>query len=291
MMNTATNETSYELTPTQEAMLLCSLYAPNSPAYFEQFGYAYRGSLNVATFKSAWQRLIDRHSSLRTSFHWSDHNPRQVVHARVELPFKFLDWRRVGSSAEGEQRVREFLEADRAEGFDVSQAPLMRVALAQTDTNEFYIIISNHHLVLDGWSMGVIRREVSEIYGALLRNEAVELPAAPAFSDYVERLRTKNSDAESFWRSELDGFSAPNNLPIDKAPGSLPAADEQFGEQTIALLKELSSRLQSLARQNRLPLSTLLQAAWADLLSVYCHTEAVLFGITAYDRPYAFPEV
>ena len=71
MMNTATNETSYELTPTQEAMLLYSLYAPNSPAYLEQFGYAYRGSLNVPTFKSAWQRLIDRHSSLRTSFQLS----------------------------------------------------------------------------------------------------------------------------------------------------------------------------------------------------------------------------
>ncbi len=289
-MTIAANETSYELTPTQEAMLLYSLYAPASPAYFEQFCYAYRGSLNVAAFKSAWQQVIRRHSSLRTSFHWSDHNPRQVVHAEVELPFKFLDWRD-GASAENEQRLRELLEADLSTNFDVSQAPLLRVAVAQTGTNDFYIIISNHHLVLDGWSMGIIRREVSTLYDALAHDEEPALMPAPKFYDYVQRLRGNDKEAEGFWRSELRGFSAPNTLPIDNAPGTLPAADEQFGEQKVELSHELSSRLQTIARQNRLTLSTILQAAWAIVLSRYCNTEDVLFGITVSGRPYDFPDI
>jgi amino acid adenylation domain-containing protein len=289
-MNIAANEKSHELTPTQEAMLLYSLYAPNSPAYFEQFCYLYRGALNIDAFKSAWQRVVDRHSSLRTSFHWSDDDARQIVHEQAELPFKFLDWRDA-SPDEREQRLREFLEADRAEGFDVSQAPLLRIAVAQTGANEFYIVVSNHHLVLDGWSMGVVRREVSEIYGALLRNEAVEFPAPPDFFDYLLRTQTNDGAAEDFWRCELHGFAAPNNLPVDNAPGALPAADEQFGEQELELSNELSSRLQTFARQNRVTMSTLLQAAWAVLLSRYCNTEDVLFGITVSGRPYDFPEI
>jgi amino acid adenylation domain-containing protein len=289
-MTTVTKELSYELTPTQEAMLLYSLYAPGSPAYFEQFCYRYRGSLNIEAFKAAWQQIIDRHPSLRTSFHWADDNARQTVHATVELPFKYLDWRELATTNRDEH-LREFLKTDGLEGFDVSKAPLLRIALIQTGECEFYIVISNHHLVIDGWSMGVIRREVSEIYGALARHDTLELPAAPAFSDYVERLGTHSNDAETFWQNELKGFSAPNNLPFDRAPGTLPAADEQFAERSISLSSDLSSRLQAVARKHRLTMSTLLQSAWAVLLSRYCNTEDVVFGITVSGRPYDFPEV
>src|SRR5438309_4328008 len=289
-MTIAPNSLSYELTPTQEAMLLYSFYAPKSPAYFEQFCYAYRGSLQVDAFQTAWQRVIDRHSSLRASFHWTDDSARQIVHDRVELPFKFLDWREI-SATEQEQRLREFLEADRSAGFDVAQAPLLRIAVAQTGTNQFYIVISNHHLVLDGWSMGVIRREVSDIYGALSRQEAIELRSAHEFCDYLNRLQTSGNDAATFWRNELGGFAAPNDLPVDNAPGTLPSADEEFGEETVTLSNELSSRLQTVARKNRLTMSTVLQAAWAMLLSRYCNTDDVLFGITVSGRPYDYPEI
>lgn len=271
-------------------MLLYSLYAPESPAYFEQCCYHYRGPLNVDVFKSAWQKVIDRHSSLRTSFHWTDDNAHQIVNERAELPFKFLDWRDL-DAAERDERLREFLEADRREGFDVSKAPLLRVTLAQAAGDQFYIIISNHHLVLDGWSMGIIRREVSILYGALARNEETALAPAPEFFGYVQRLQTNSTDAETFWRNELDGFAAPNILPVDSAPGTLPSAEEAFGEQSVALSNELSSRLQTVARKNRLTMSTVLQAAWAILLSRYCNINDVLFGITVSGRPYDFPDV
>jgi surfactin family lipopeptide synthetase C len=291
-MTTAVDQKTYELTPTQQAMLFFSRYAPNSPAYFEQFCYSYRGPLNVPAFTSAWQRVIDRHPSLRTSFCWDDESgPRQIVHEHAELPFTFLDWRDL-MEVEQAERLTEFLESDIRRGFDLSRAPLIRLAVIQTGANDFHIVISNHHLVLDGWSMGVIRGEVSEFYQASLAGKDIELPAAPDFGGYVERLRDeKQTEAETFWRQELAGFAAPNSLSMDKAPVSLPSPGEEFAEQMLSLTEELSNQLQACARRNRLTMSTLAQAAWSVLLSRYCNSDDVMFGITVSGRPYDFPEI
>jgi amino acid adenylation domain-containing protein len=287
---TADHDNLFDLTATQEAMLLYSIYAPKSAAYFEQFCYAYRGALDVEAFKAAWQRVVNRHSMLRTSFRWSEQaGPRQVVHDRVDVPFAFEDWRDL---AEHEQRLTEFLEADCAQGFDVSVAPLIRVAVLQTGSDSFYIVISNHHLVLDGWSLGVVRREVTQVYQASIARQEIELPPPPAFSTYVDWLGNKFSkDAKDFWRGALGDSNAPEPLPIDRAPGMLPGADEQFGELALDVPEELSNRLQTAARKHRVTMSTIAQGAWAILLSRYCRSNDVLFGITVSGRPYDFEEV
>ncbi len=289
---TADQDNVFDLTPTQEAMLLYSIYAPKSAAYFEQFCYAYRGALDVEAFTAAWQQVVNRHSILRTSFRWSEEaGPRQVVHDRVEVPLVFDDWRDL-TGPQQEEKLTQFLEADCARGFDVSVAPLIRVAVLQTSSDAFYIVISNHHLVLDGWSMGVVRREITEVYQALTHAEEIELPTPPAFSTYVDWLGNQTSeDTRGFWRAALGDFNEPEPLPIDRAPGMLPGADEQFGELAIDVPEELSNRLQTAARKHRLTMSTIAQGAWAILLSRYCRSNDVLFGITVSGRPYDFAEV
>jgi amino acid adenylation domain-containing protein len=282
----------HEMTPTQEAMLLYALYAPDSPAYFEQFCYSYRGSLNVNALASACEQIVNRHAILRASFCWdNDNRPRQIVQDHVELPFTFYDWSKY-SAAGQDERLTAFLTQDQQTGLDLAKAPLIRLAVIRICEDDFRIIISNHHLVLDGWSMGIFRREVSQTYQALIRSEHVDLPAPPDFQDYVAWLKREPSpNVESFWRNQLSGFSAPNALPIDHTPARLPAANEEFDEQSIALPSGLSRRLQDRARASRVTMSTMAQAAWAVLLSRYCNSDDVLFGITVAGRPYDFPEV
>ena len=282
----------HELTPTQEAMLLYALYAPDSSAYFEQFCYSYRGPLNVDALADACEQIINRHRILRASFCWDDENrAQQIIPDHVELPFTFCDWSEC-SAAEQDDRLSAFLRHDQKTGFDLAKAPLIRLAVIKMSEDDFRIVISNHHLVLDGWSMGIFRREVSQTYQALIRDEHLELPTPPDFQEYVKWLeRAPSTQAESFWRNELSGFTAPNALPIDRAPGRLPAADEEFDEQLIGLPAGLSRRLQDRARASRVTMSTMVQAAWAVLLSRYCDTEDVLFGITVSGRPYDFPEI
>lgn len=289
---TPNHDNVFELTPTQESMLLYTVYAPKSAAYFEQFCYAYRGALDVEAFRTAWQQVVNRHSMLRTSFRWSEQaGPQQVAHDRVEVPLVFEDWRDLTRSQQ-EERLAQFLEADCARSFDVSVAPLIRVAALQTSSDAFHIVISNHHLVLDGWSMGVVRREVTQVYQALCGGQEVELPPAPEFSTYVDWLDNHTSaDAKDFWRAALAGFAQPDPMPIDRAPGVLPGADEEFSELSIDVPEELSNRLLTAARKYRLTMSTIAQGAWAVLLSRYCRSNDVLFGITVSGRPYDFAEV
>src|SRR5882757_8262983 len=99
----------YELTSTQEAMLLYSLYAPRSTAYFEQACYSYQGLLDRRAFAKAWQQVVDRHAILRAGFSGDDsEHLSQIVYQEATLPFQYHDWRRL-SPAQQQERLQQFL--------------------------------------------------------------------------------------------------------------------------------------------------------------------------------------
>jgi surfactin family lipopeptide synthetase C len=277
----------YPLTPTQQAMLVYSLYAPESPAYFEQVCYSYQGPLDPKAFSQAWQQVVDRHVILRTGFP-SDDTERivQVVYWHAALPFEQHDWRTL-SETQRRERLDKFLRDDSRRGFDLSNPPLIRVAVLQTEDDAYWIVVSNHHIILDGWSMSVVRNEVSQVYQKLTHQKVIELKPAHPFSDYLTWLGKKNAgEAENFWRRELSGFVTPNKLPIDNAAGKLPGPNEDFDEKELSLSASVTTAIQACARRHHLTMSAFLQGAWAMLVSRYCGVEDVVFGITVSGRPY-----
>ncbi|MBC8030242.1 MAG: amino acid adenylation domain-containing protein [Pyrinomonadaceae bacterium] len=283
----------YELTPTQQAMLIYSLYAPRSKAYFEQVCYAYKAALDVHAFAEAWQQVVSRHAILRTSFSWNDSEHLvQIVHPGVDLPFEEQDWREL-FGLQQEERLKEFLRDDSERGFDLACPSLLRVAVLQTQDDAYWIVVSNHHIVLDGWSMSVVRNEVSQIYRKLAHDEPVELGPARHFGAYVEWLdqQQTSTEAETFWRHELEGFSLQNDLPIDKNAGKLSNPNETFSEKHVSLSPSLTASIQSCARRHHLTMSAFVQGAWAVLLSRYCGVDDVVFGITVSGRPYEMPGI
>jgi amino acid adenylation domain-containing protein len=291
MMVENSNEV-YELTPTQQAMLIYSLYAPRSKAYFEQVCYSYEGPLDTRAFAQAWQQIVNRHAILRTSFSWDDSEHLiQIVHSHAALPFEEQDWRELPASQQ-QDRLEQFLQHDSSRGFDLAKPPLLRVAVLQTQDNAYWIVVSNHHIILDGWSMSVVRNEVSQIYQNRVHGQSVELEPAHHFAEYVEWLgRQSSTEAESFWRHELYGFALPNDLPIDEDAGKLSNPDENFGEQELSLSTSLTRTIQACARRHHLTMSTFVQGAWAVLLSRYCGADDVVFGITVSGRPYEMPGI
>src|SRR5262245_15299233 len=123
----------YPLSAVQEGLLFHTLYAPRSGVYFNQLSLALHGVVDVSALRRAWVEAIDRHSILRTAFVWEGRErPLQIVWKRVPLPWEQLDWRNCPETLKA-QRVEEFLAADRSEGFELTQAPLMRLALLQLD--------------------------------------------------------------------------------------------------------------------------------------------------------------
>jgi len=206
----------YTLAPLQAGLLFHSLYSP-SGEYFVQLSCTLSGEVSPEALQQAGQEVVNRHSVLRTFFVWQDlKEPVQIVRQHVTLPWLSLDWRTLAPALQ-QQQLSEFLAADLARGFDLQQAPLMRFALIQVAEETYHFVWSFHHLLLDGWSMPLVTKELFTFYEGLSQGQRVELAAVRPYRDYIRWLREQEPGAaEPFWRKLLKGFSAPTALGIER---------------------------------------------------------------------------
>ncbi len=275
----------YPLAPLQHGLMFHSLYEPNSSVYRIQLTCRLTGPLDVEAFLQAWQRLLERHDILRTCFRAEGlDQPLQIVERQVRLPIIEHDWRSL-SEAERLQRWQALQAADHRQAYDFRVAPLMRLNLAQTGEDEHYLLWSYHHVLIDGWSMPLLIREVFETYRALRCGENLDMAPTQAYRDYIAWLQTQDmAAAENYWRAQLAGFEAATVLGADLAPGSKVRVSETR-TQRLTLTTGASQDLQRLVKQRQLTLNTLVQAAWGLLLSHYSGQRDVVFGITVSGRP------
>ncbi|HEX2095189.1 MAG TPA: amino acid adenylation domain-containing protein, partial [Longimicrobiaceae bacterium] len=277
-------EDVFPLTSMQEGMLFHTLLEPGHGVYVGQVCYEVRGRIDADAFRHAWQGVLDRHAALRAAFPSVPGGgvPVQVVRRRVALPFLQQDWR--GCLASGREAALEaYLREDRTRGFDPSVAPLLRVALFRTGEASHYLVWSFHQMVLDGWSLPLVFRDLAALYDASLRGEEPRLPRFAPFREYVGWLRRQDPvRAECYWKELLAGFTGPTPLPLDGT-----GAGEHPGIEVaeLHLSREASDSLQALVRRHGLTVNTLLQGAWALLLSRYGAEEDVVFGTTVSGRP------
>ncbi|HEX5889007.1 MAG TPA: amino acid adenylation domain-containing protein, partial [Pyrinomonadaceae bacterium] len=288
---TATIEERYPLSPLQQGMLFHSVYAPDSSIYIGQLSFALEGDLDMKAFAAAWQRAVARHAILRTSFAWENLNePLQTVNERIELPVETLDWRKL-PPLEQQNRLDALSKEERRRGFDLAVAPLMRLKLVQLGDESYRFIWTHHHLLLDGWSIALLLKEVFSDCESLRRGLDREPPATRAYRDYIAWLGQQDvSRARSFWKTYLDGFLAPTPLGVDHAPAD-PARKADIRRLPARLSQTESERIRVFARQNRLTVSTLFQGAWARLLSFYSRDSDVVYGTTVAGRPAGFAGV
>ncbi len=292
-----TIEDIYLLSPTQQ--LFYSIDAANPALGFEQWHFTLHGALNVMAFKHAWEQVVNRHPVLRTAFQVEGlSEPHQIVYRQVNLPWNQQDWRD-RSDEEQQWQLELFLRADQATGFDISQAPLMRVALIQVKEDVYHLIWSTHHLVIDGWSWPLVFKDLSWLFEADQQRGTVE-QKSPPYRNYITWLQQQEfAQAEAFWRQTLQGFIAPTPLagckkPMRRgkpAPLTSSNRDICFGEIDFRLSPEVLAALKALARQNQVTLSTLFQGAWTLLLSASSGREEVVFGATFSGRPAELSDV
>jgi amino acid adenylation domain-containing protein len=285
-MSTRQIEDAYPISPTQQGILFHSLYAPEAGVYVEQLVCTIKGDLNIAAFTQTWQLVIDRHPILRTAFAWKNlEQPLQIVGRQVKLPWQQLDWRDRSSEAQAAD-LKQFLAEDRARGFDFSKVPLMRLTLIQLGAQEYRFIWSHHHILLDGWSLPLLLKDIFTCYEALQQGRPAALSQPRPYRDYIAWLQKQDlAAAEGFWRALLAGVSAPTPLTVDRPFADEPEFEQPLGEQHMRLPEATSAVLRELTREHRLTLNTLVQGAWAILLSRYSREEDVIFGATVSGRP------
>ncbi|MDB4967396.1 MAG: non-ribosomal peptide synthetase, partial [Myxococcales bacterium] len=264
-------EAVYPLAPMQEGMLFHTLLEPESAVYFEQMSCVLVG-LDLDAFEKAWQQTVARHAVLRTSFWWEGlPKPLQCVHNQVDITV--------------ERHAAIDLEADRARGFTLDRAPLMRLQAAPLDGERTQFVWSFHHLLLDGWSTSLVIRDVFEHYQANVEGRAPRLSPAGSHEAYVRWLAEQDRDAATqFWKETLRGFTAPTPL------GARPATGE-VREERVELSAAASDALRQLARRNAVTLNNVVQAAWGLLIARYSGEADVVFGVTVAGRPAELPLV
>ncbi len=278
-------EDVYPLSPMQQGMLFQALYAPESALYFEQYTCVLHGHLSLTAFKQAWQDVIMQHPILRVFFVWEElEEPIQVVCQQVALQWSELDWRDLSETVQ-QKRFQRFQQDDCAHGFDLTRAPLIRMCLIRLDEVRYHFIWSYHHLLLDGWSVGLVLQAVFSRYRAYQRGEPFSPSLSLSYKEYLLWLQQQNMEsAEAFWRKELAGFSAPTPLPYDHPLAQSQTRDARYEEQEIWLTWEAVNKLEATARTSHLTLNTLAQGAWAMLLSRYSGEVDIVFGTVVSGR-------
>jgi amino acid adenylation domain-containing protein/non-ribosomal peptide synthase protein (TIGR01720 family) len=287
-----TIEDVYPLSPMQQGLLFHTLLDSASGVYIEQFCCTVHGEIDQSRFQAAWQRAVDRHPALRTSFrHLGLRQPLQIVHRQVRIEFAYWDWRELSHEA----RQREFeayLQRDRERGFDLSNPPLMRLALLRIAGDACQVIWTYHHLLLDGWSVPIVLNDVLADYESARDRERVrQMPSRP-YRDFIAWHRGQDLEvAERFWRRALEGFTAPTPLTVDVPNETRLGEMSPHEEAGIELSKTSTDALRSLGRLHQLTLNTFVQAAWGLLLSHYSGQDDVLFGATVSGRQASVPGV
>ncbi|HEX7238650.1 MAG TPA: condensation domain-containing protein, partial [Longimicrobiaceae bacterium] len=205
----------------------------------------------------------------------------------ARVPLRREDLRGAGME-DPEARIARYLDEDRHEGFDLGEAPLTRVALFRTGEREHRMVWTHHHLILDGWSLPVLLRDVLELYHAHWRGEPAAPGGAPPYREVVAWLAARDpARAEAFWRTALAGLAAATPLPgggREAGAGAGAGAPAQ-AEVKRELGAALTGALREQARRLGVTLGTLVQGAWALLLSRHVGEEEVVFGTTVAGRP------
>jgi acyl carrier protein len=282
-------EAIYALSPQQLGMLFESLYTAGSGMHVEQKIFMFDDGWNIPAWRESWQRVVDWHPALRTAFVWRNQKePLQAVISHADIPFEQHDLCELDESARRE-RLAAILRQDRELGFALTQAPLMRLAAIRMNDAEWIAVWTHHHILLDGWSLSIISRQVSNSYAARCRHLEWNPEPSRPYRDYINWLVHQDTrQAEAFWRDRLRGLSRSTPLgEPEKRNGPIAQADsgERYGYSESRLPRDLLMKLQSTGSAHGLTLNTLLQGAWGILLSRYSGLDDVVYGTTVSGRP------
>ncbi|MGV4989154.1 amino acid adenylation domain-containing protein, partial [Streptomyces sp. NRAIS4] len=276
------------LSPLQEGLLFHALYDERAAdVYTVQLSFDLEGPLDAAALRAAAEALLRRHPNLRAAFrHEGLSRAVQIVPHEVALPWTETDLSAETDPDRQRAELDRLLAADRAARFDLTRPPLMRCALHRFGEERHRLVLTKHHILVDGWSMPVLVRELFQLYAS--RGDASALPAVTPYRQYLAWLNGQDkAAAEAAWHQALAGLDGPSLLaPADAPPPTVPPR-----HLTVRLTERLTDSLREQARRHGLTLNTVLQGAWALLLAKLTGRDDVVFGATVSGRPPEIPGI
>lgn len=272
----------------QQRLWFLDRLAPGNPAYHVPVAAQIRGPLDIPALHRSLHEVIRRHESLRTTFQMMNGSPVQKLRPpyEIELPVLTLC---APDEAAWQEIVREQLAADAAQPFDLVHGPLLRAKLLRRDETDHTLLLTLHHIITDGWAMGVLAREVSALYTAFTQGQPSPLPplAAP-YADAVAWQRQRLEQEEvvgplrTYWQRQLAHAPALLELPTDHPR---PAVQSFRGAQvSFEIPAALRQPLQQLALEQDATLFMVLLAALKVLLHAHSHQDDLVVGTSVANR-------
>ncbi|WP_026425984.1 non-ribosomal peptide synthetase [Actinokineospora inagensis] len=267
----------WPLSPLQEGLLFLAGYDESEvDIYTVQTVLDIDGPLDAELMRESATALLRRHANLRVCF--AAEEAVQLVPARVAVPWTEID------TTEAEWPA--IVERDRATRFDLAEPPLIRFLLARVGPNRHRLLVTNHHIILDGWSTPLLLGELFEIYGA--RGDTGGLRRVRPFRDYLVWLSRQDRElGEKVWADALDGVTEPTLV----GPAGAAHSGSLTRRVPVEVTPELARRLGDLARSLRVTVNTLLQTAWGLVIARRLGRSDVVFGATVSGRPADLPGV
>ena len=273
-------EDVYPMTPMQEGLMFHTLLKPGSGIYVMQYCYELNGHFDQDAFIEAGRLVVAQHPILRTSFWRREQGSMQIVHRHASSPVRYLDWRHLPEQ-EQEEQLASWLADKLKQGFDMSRPTQLSITLIQVADDKYQLVRSFHHILMDAWCFSLLMNDFMRAYQAVVAKQAPQLSQPRPYRDYIEWLQaTDMQKAEAFWRENLSGFNAPTSLGI--------AAEQTTSgvkDHLTVLSEAQTDRLHHVAKQMHSTVNTLVQGAWALLLSRYSGDKDIIFGVTVAGRP------
>ncbi|NIM18027.1 MAG: amino acid adenylation domain-containing protein [Candidatus Aminicenantes bacterium] len=281
-------EDIWSLSPMQEGFysVAISISAGASYAYFEQMVYHLRGELNIVYVEKSFNELLKRLEVLRTVFiHEKLDRPLQIVLKERKIDFYYQDIRNLPNKKAKASFIKQFREQDKQRSFDLGKDVLMRLSIIREEDDFYKFIWSFHHILMDGWCVGVLFSDFFEIYNSYLEGRAYRLPPVKQFRHYLEWLERQDKEAGlAFWKKYLEGYEQPVGLPkpLDRLRDD---NNYKLEEHLLTIDEKQVSGLNNIAGQNQVTLNTVFQALWGILLQKYNNSDDVVFGAVVSGRP------
>ncbi|MEU4148644.1 condensation domain-containing protein, partial [Streptomyces parvulus] len=274
------------LSPLQEGFVFLGLLHTEGPdLYVGQVAFDLEGPYDGARMHTAAEALLRRHANLRAGFRQRKNGAwAQLVLHDVDLPWRDADLSALPED-EREAEAGRLAAADRARRFDLGRPPLLRFTALRLSADRVRLVMTNHHIVLDGWSMPVLLRELMALYAS--SGDLTALPRVRPYRDYLSWLDARDREAaRTAWQESLAGLDEATLL----APAA-PAASTAPGHVSFTVDSDVSSALSAWARGRGVTMNTVVQGAWALALAQATGRDDVVFGATVSGRPPELPGV
>ncbi len=276
------------LTSLQQGILFHYISSPKDTSYINQLVIKFESRFDIDKFNFVWAEISKANEAIRSVFKWEKiDKPVQIVLKEMPINTTVHDLRN-NFKEEQNEKIDSILEADYLSGFKL-QNESFRINVLLTSDNTYTLVITNHHILYDGWSTGILLKEFVEGYNNLIENKEFQITKKASLRKFRSVPQDVISD-KHYWKTYLDGFEFKEDI-YDVIRKSKSDEEEKVYEYSYIISDEIHKKIKQYISDNRLSLSTLIYTSWGILIQKYTRNNDILFGTTTSGRNQIVDEI